>query len=60
MGGMAGPISAEEAASFLATHHGSAVTDVEPLSGGLWSAAFGYRLEGHRMELFGTPVKAKK
>jgi aminoglycoside phosphotransferase (APT) family kinase protein len=43
---MTGAITAGEAASFLSAHHGTDVTEVEPLSGGLWSAAFGYRADG--------------
>ena len=33
-----------EVASFLRAHHGAAPTDLEPLGGGFWSAAYGYRI----------------
>lgn len=36
-------VSLEEAQSFLGRYHGSAVDVIEELSGGAWSAAFGYR-----------------
>jgi aminoglycoside phosphotransferase (APT) family kinase protein len=37
------PRSAEDVTAFLAAHHGAPVTDVKLLSGGSWSAAYGYR-----------------
>jgi aminoglycoside phosphotransferase (APT) family kinase protein len=36
-------VSLDEAQSFLDRHHGFAVDGLEQLSGGSWSAAFGYR-----------------
>ena len=33
----------EDVAAFLASHHGAPVSDLELLSGGSWSAAYGYR-----------------
>jgi aminoglycoside phosphotransferase (APT) family kinase protein len=38
------PPSASEVAAFLAAHHGEEISDLEPLQGGFWSAAFGYRV----------------
>jgi aminoglycoside phosphotransferase (APT) family kinase protein len=35
--------SLDEAQAFLARYHGFAVEDIEEMSGGAWSAAFGYR-----------------
>ena len=38
-----------EVTAFLSEHHGTLVTDVERLHGGLWSAAFAYRVDGHEL-----------
>lgn len=37
--------------SFLAAVHGEEVSDLEPLSGGFWSSAFGYRVAGRELVL---------
>lgn len=42
-------VSADEARAFLDRYHGFAVDDVEELSGGAWSAAFGYRAGGDEL-----------
>ena len=42
-------VSAADAAAFLSTHHGRAVSNVEPLSGGFWSAAYGYQLDAQEL-----------
>lgn len=39
-------VSRDEVAAFLAARHGTAVTNLELLQGGYWSAAFGYRADG--------------
>jgi len=39
------PTRNKEVADFLAKCHGRPVSHVEPLSGGFWSSAFGYRLD---------------
>jgi aminoglycoside phosphotransferase (APT) family kinase protein len=36
-------LTVDEVAGFLAEHHGRPVADVEELSGGFWSSAYGYR-----------------
>lgn len=36
--------SDDDVIAFLRTHHGTEPTDLELLSGGFWSAAFGYRI----------------
>lgn len=36
-------VSLDEARSFLERYHGFAVDDIEEMSGGAWSSAFGYR-----------------
>src|SRR5688500_17921988 len=41
----------EAIARFLAEHHGGTVEDIEQLSGGFWSAAYGYRSEGRDLVL---------
>ncbi len=56
----------EDVAAFLAEHHGVPVTDLELLSGGSWSAAYGYRVDdrelvlrlGRRPEWFAIERKA--
>jgi aminoglycoside phosphotransferase (APT) family kinase protein len=40
---------AEEVAAFLASHHGVPDVEVEPLAGGFWSAAYGYRAGGREL-----------
>ena len=42
-------VSLDEVQSFLDRHHGSAVDGLEQLSGGVWSAAFGYRAGGDEL-----------
>jgi aminoglycoside phosphotransferase (APT) family kinase protein len=44
-------LSADQVLAFVAERHGpgAAITDLEPLSGGFWSAAFGYRADGRRL-----------
>jgi aminoglycoside phosphotransferase (APT) family kinase protein len=37
--------------AFLSSHHGAPVTDLEVLSGGFWSAAYGYRVGGRELVL---------
>ncbi len=37
-------LTTDQVARWLATKHGSAVADLEPLAGGFWSAAFAYRV----------------
>ena len=39
-------VTADEAAAFLASLHGGAVGDLEVLTGGYWSSAFGYQWNG--------------
>jgi hygromycin-B 4-O-kinase len=39
-------VDGDQAAAFLAERFGSAATDVVPLAGGEWSAAFGFRHDG--------------
>jgi aminoglycoside phosphotransferase (APT) family kinase protein len=39
----------EEVAAFLAHHSGGAVSDLEPLTGGAWSSAWGYRAGGEEL-----------
>jgi hypothetical protein len=41
-----GEVSPEEVAAFLTVHHDGDVVDLELLSGGYWSAAYGYRVGG--------------
>ena len=41
----------EDVIAFLSSHHGAAVTDVELLSGGSWSAAYGYRVGDRELVL---------
>lgn len=41
----------EDVAAFLASHHGEPVGDLEPLSGGFWSAAYGYRVGNRELVL---------
>jgi aminoglycoside phosphotransferase (APT) family kinase protein len=41
----------EDVAAFLELHHGEPVTDVEVLSGGFWSAAYGYRVGDRELVL---------
>jgi len=41
----------EDVVAFLASHHGAPVTDVELLSGGSWSAAYGYRVGDRELVL---------
>ncbi|MDX6481650.1 MAG: hypothetical protein QOG85_2160 [Gaiellaceae bacterium] len=41
----------EDVASFLETHHGEPIADLEVLSGGSWSAAYGYRLGDRELVL---------
>ena len=42
-------ISVEFALAFLEEHHGRSIAHVEQLSGGHWSAAFGYECDGARL-----------
>jgi aminoglycoside phosphotransferase (APT) family kinase protein len=39
----------DEVRSFLSGHHGAPVSELEPLHGGYWSSAFGYRLDDRRL-----------
>jgi len=41
----------EDVLAFLSSHHGAPVTDLEVLSGGFWSAAYGYRLGDRELVL---------
>lgn len=41
----------EDVVAFLASHHGAPVTEVEVLSGGFWSAAYGYRVGDRELVL---------
>jgi aminoglycoside phosphotransferase (APT) family kinase protein len=43
--------SVEDVTAFLASHHGAPVADVELLSGGSWSAAYGYRVGDRELVL---------
>ena len=43
--------SDEEVIAFLESHHAAPVTDLELLSGGSWSAAYGYRVGGRELVL---------
>lgn len=48
-------LSSDQVRNFLAAHHGEPVDDVEPLSGGFWSSAFGYRVGDRELVVrFGT------
>jgi aminoglycoside phosphotransferase (APT) family kinase protein len=38
------PLPLDDVRRFLADHHGATVEALEPLSGGFWSAAYGYRV----------------
>jgi hygromycin-B 4-O-kinase len=40
------PVDGDQAAAFLAEHFDGGATDVVPLAGGEWSAAFGFRHDG--------------
>lgn len=42
-------VSLDEAQAFLDKYHGFAVDDIEEMSGGTWSAAFGYRAGGDEL-----------
>ena len=42
---------AEDVTAFLASHQGAPVTDLELLSGGSWSAAYGYRVDDRELVL---------
>src|SRR5262249_35703204 len=42
-------VSLDEAQAFLDRYHGFAVDGLEQLSGGSWSAAFGYRAKGDEL-----------
>jgi aminoglycoside phosphotransferase (APT) family kinase protein len=42
-------LSTPEVQAFLQAHHRAPVTDIEPLRGGFWSAAYGYRLDGREL-----------
>ena len=44
-------VSPDAVVGFLTTHHGAEITDVEPLPGGHWSAAFGYVVDGAELVL---------
>jgi aminoglycoside phosphotransferase (APT) family kinase protein len=39
-------VEVDDARRFLEAHHGGVVADVERLSGGYWSSAFGYAIDG--------------
>lgn len=41
----------DDVRAFLVQHHGAPVDDLEPISGGFWSAAYGYVGEGRRLVL---------
>jgi aminoglycoside phosphotransferase (APT) family kinase protein len=41
----------EDVVAFLVAHHGEPVSDVEVLSGGFWSAAYGYRVGDRELVL---------
>lgn len=45
------PPDAEDVTAFLASHHGAPVTGLELLSGGSWSAAYGYRVDDRGLVL---------
>lgn len=42
---------AAEVVDFLARHHGEPIADLEPLGGGFWSSAWGYRCGDRRLVL---------
>jgi aminoglycoside phosphotransferase (APT) family kinase protein len=42
-------ISVQEVEAFLQAHHGEPIAHLEPLSGGFWSLAFGYRVGTHEL-----------
>ncbi len=42
-------ISVQEVEAFLEAHHGEPIAHLEPLSGGFWSLAFGYRVGTHEL-----------
>lgn len=49
--GHAAAPSREEVVAFLSEHHGATISDVEPLTGGFWSSAWGYRANGDDLVL---------